>query len=950
MATKVDARRGEARPPAHHPILRRLPLALPLLAFALYTFRLDAQSLWYDEAVSARLASMPLPDLIRWTADDIQPPLYYLLLHGWTRLVGTSEWALRYLSAWWGVLIVALGYTLARRLSRSHLAGLVAAFLFLLAPWNVYYSQETRMYTLLVALGVAWACEAVRPHPARSSWATGLRLGLLGLALLYTHYFSLFLLAALTLGGLLHAWRRHRSLPGVLKSFLLAWVTMFIGYLPWLPFLLRRFRVDASYWGGTLKLGEALRHGWVHMTLGAPETFLEQDAVRWAPFFLALTLLALLLHLRGRTARHAPSLPLLLPWLLLPPALILFLAYRTPKFNPRYLMVAYPAWVLLLATAPASLPPARGGLRRAFWAVPVLVLPLFARADLAWFTDPAFTKPDFRGAIAYIREHRLPDEPLLLVSGHMSPVVDYYAPGIPYLRLPDIEVLDVNQVLGFEVAAAINQAIAGAPGAWLLLWQDEVVDPMGIVPYLLGRAGAEDPAVPDAFWHVRVRHFRLPPDARVPESPPITHPLRANWANTVELLGYAQEADDTLALFFRPLRKVDEDLRLHLEVWDEQGFLWGQADARPGPYLYPTFRWQPGKVVLGRHPFPAVPGTPAGTYTLRLRLYTPREPSGLDLLDEAGNPAGKDAVLPRVTLSATQPATEALAFPPLPPQVQAQDVITLSLELPARAQAPAPVAVRLWPAPPWEPGQRVFAQVRWRAPRPPTPEDRFAVILWREGATHILAQGELARRASPSAAAWPPDAAFFSQVAGRVPRDVSPGPWTLAIRYASRRSDVVTVHLVREVEIVPSRRNFTLPSVVYPVDALFGGSLRLVGVDVSTGMVQPGATLPITVTWQSVQEVDRSYTAFVHVLGPDGRILGQEDHIPGRGASPTDTWIAGEVVQDRFDIVLPAELPPGPLVLEIGLYDALAPGYPRLPVTQGADQGGDVVRIPLARE
>ena len=939
------------------------PLLLLLLAFALYTFRLDAQSLWYDEAVSARLASMPLPDLIRWTANDIQPPLYYILLHGWTRAAGTSEWALRFFSAWWGVLVVALGYTLARRLTRSRGAATLTALLFTLTPWNVYYSQEARMYTLLLALSMALALVLTVGNRTRG-WRVAF--GVLALALLYTHYFALFLLIAFSVavgmgwvgrGGATP--KRHRGPTGVgqrllvsMRPLVLPWGIIGVGYLPWLPFLLTRFREDASYWGGTLKVHEALRHWWVHMTLGAPETFLEKAAIRWLPLFVGVTVVVVgwgvVTVLRRHEGQHdrevGARLAWLLTWFLLPPALILFLAYRSPKFNPRYLMLAYPAWLLLL-TLPLARRHASPWTRLLAGSLPLLVLPLFARADLAWFTDPAFTKPDFRGAIAYIRAHRTPNEPVFLISGHMSPVFDYYAPDIPRLRLPDIDVLDVNRVLGFEVAKDINRAIAGADGVWLLLWQDEVVDPMGVVPYLLSLVGEEDPRVPNAFWHVRVRHYRLPPGARVPESPPVEHPVRVNWENMVELLGYAQHGD-RVALFFRPLQKINEDLRLHLEVWDEDGFFWGQADARPGPYMYPTTRWQVDKVILGLHPLPLVDGAPAGTYTLRVRLYSDAQPNGLDMLDAAGNPAGKDALLPGLIVNAPRPLTavegQEPGFPPLPPTSAAANILTYTLSY-AMTELPTLDAVRLWPTPPWEPGQRVYAQLRWRLSRAPREDDVFSLVLLNRQEHYPLVEKSLSAREGQDRA-WPSGAWLFSQVRFRVPRDVPPGTWTLAARVKPAETDVQHVQSIAKVDVRPSARVFEVPRVRYPVGAVFGDALRLVGVDTTPEAFRPGARAPITLTWQSVQEVDVSYTAFVHLLGPDGRILAQEDHIPCRGGCPTDGWIAGEVIRDRYDLTLPADMPESGLILEVGVYDASRPGFPRLKV---ADTGQSSVLLPI---
>ena len=51
-------------------------LLLILLAFALRAYKLDSQSFWYDEGVSAVVAQYDLPTLTAWTANDIQPPLY----------------------------------------------------------------------------------------------------------------------------------------------------------------------------------------------------------------------------------------------------------------------------------------------------------------------------------------------------------------------------------------------------------------------------------------------------------------------------------------------------------------------------------------------------------------------------------------------------------------------------------------------------------------------------------------------------------------------------------------------------------------------------------------------------------------------------------------------------------------------------------------------------------
>ena len=91
-------------------------IILLLVAFALRVFRLDFQGLWYDEAFSVYLAQFNLADITARTAADIQPPLYYYLLHFWMVLASEREFALRFFSLFFGVLTIPLMYITARRL------------------------------------------------------------------------------------------------------------------------------------------------------------------------------------------------------------------------------------------------------------------------------------------------------------------------------------------------------------------------------------------------------------------------------------------------------------------------------------------------------------------------------------------------------------------------------------------------------------------------------------------------------------------------------------------------------------------------------------------------------------------------------------------------------------------------------------------------------------------
>ena len=120
------------------------------LAAGLRFVELGAQSLWADEGNSAALATRSFAQISQDAANDIHPPLYYWLLRIWAQAFGHSEIALRSLSAVTGVLLILAVAELGRLLFNDAV-GIGAGFIAALSPFQVYYSQEARMY-ILVAL------------------------------------------------------------------------------------------------------------------------------------------------------------------------------------------------------------------------------------------------------------------------------------------------------------------------------------------------------------------------------------------------------------------------------------------------------------------------------------------------------------------------------------------------------------------------------------------------------------------------------------------------------------------------------------------------------------------------------------------------------------------------------------------------------------------------------
>jgi 4-amino-4-deoxy-L-arabinose transferase-like glycosyltransferase len=150
--------------------------------------------------------------------------------------------------------------------------------------------------------------------------------------------------------------------------------------------------------------------------------------------------------------------------------------------------------------------------------------------------------------------------------------------------------------------------------------------------------------------------------------------------------------------------------------------------------------------------------------------------------------------------------------------------------------------------------------------------------------------------------------------------------------------------------------NAQVAAIPHPMEADFGGVMRLLGYDLETelppasggaGGVKPGGQVAVTLYWEALAPADRvrarlprSYTVFVHLLGEHDLLVTQRDTFPGLGLFST-TWLEpGDAWADRYVLqVPPTAYAPDLAQVEMGLYDATTGA--RLP----ASTGGDNVRF-----
>jgi mannosyltransferase len=125
---------------------------ISVLALALRLIQLGTESIWFDEGFSIRMATLPLGEILpAIRREDFNPPLYYLILHGWIRWFGDSEWVLRLFAVLCGTLSIPIAYRLGKDLL-GKTAALWAALLMAVSVYHIYFSQQVRGYALFALL------------------------------------------------------------------------------------------------------------------------------------------------------------------------------------------------------------------------------------------------------------------------------------------------------------------------------------------------------------------------------------------------------------------------------------------------------------------------------------------------------------------------------------------------------------------------------------------------------------------------------------------------------------------------------------------------------------------------------------------------------------------------------------------------------------------------------
>ncbi len=223
-----------------------------------------------------------------------------------------------------------------------------------------------------------------------------------------------------------------------------------------------------------------------------------------------------------------------------------------------------------------------------------------------------------------------------------------------------------------------------------------------------------------------------------------------------------------------------------------------------------------------------------------------------------------------------------------------------------------------------QPGVGVPVQVTWRLTDLADPAHE---LVWRlmDDSGRTVAQTTSQLAPGFVGELLEPGVFVAAEVVVPVPRQTEPGEYTLEIedpdtgRKLTETAPEGAVQAMR-LGVLDWPHDMDPPRVDTEVDAGFaGGAVRLFGY--SCRLTDEGDRIDLELVWHPDQRIEENWKVFVHLRDAAGATLAQSDAIPGNWLRWSDTWLPGEYVSDRHELVLPRRQMSAESSLYVGLYD-----------------------------
>jgi mannosyltransferase len=457
-----------------------IPALMPIVGVALLVrlIELGDRPMWYDEAMAVLQSEKGLASMLYGTltvengvAANVHPLLYHTILWLWEQIVGTEAASVRLLSVLVGMGVVIVGYFFARQLFADRVASL-AGWALALSPFQVHYSQETRMYALLGLLLLSATIVYWRAlHRGRLiHWVM---FAFLAAAAQYTHNLAaVYLIPLCATAVILRRWDQAlRTLGAALLAVVL--------YLPWLLHLPSQVaRVQESYWIGRPGIVELVRTLLVFV-VGLPVPAWALSVAVFSAVFLVVV--AVVSTVRAWAVN--PVVTRRAVWIAYlgaaPVGLMFVISLIEPVYLDRAMLAAGAAFLIWTVWALDRKALAPGLVYLGYAALAAA----FAVGLYGFFSYRGFPYAPYQTLDSYLADHLAPDE-VILHSNKISAIpAMYYDPSLPQVFLADPPQsgsntlsLATQEMLGIAAADSVQSAVGEARGVWFIIFPEEIQD------------------------------------------------------------------------------------------------------------------------------------------------------------------------------------------------------------------------------------------------------------------------------------------------------------------------------------------------------------------------------------------------------------------------------------------------------------------------------------------
>jgi hypothetical protein len=247
----------------------------------------------------------------------------------------------------------------------------------------------------------------------------------------------------------------------------------------------------------------------------------------------------------------------------------------------------------------------------------------------ATYLDPNRQRPDMRSVAAYIAANERPGDVIVLLSGHQSPVFEYYYRGTNRIApMPEGIMPPAQSPLDYRAAQQLEDISRGAPRLWLVLWQPELADPTDVVMSEL-MSKTRRLGVGRDFQGMALMLFDLQDHA--PFGKGAQHVTDQQFAEPLTLAGYDLSATACapgesldLALYWRAAGPITRNYTVFTHLLAPDGSLVTGSDHIAGADNYPTSLWTTGTLIRNRFTLRVPLDAPPGTYNIEVGLYDAR--------------------------------------------------------------------------------------------------------------------------------------------------------------------------------------------------------------------------------------------------------------------------------------------------------------------------------------